>query len=107
MTKEFDTQSATSKFFDVNTDNTQNKSKRGRPKGSTTTERNYRYNLMLDNDLNAFMHHKAWSEHKSLTQYINDLIRTDMKKFFESGGEIAPYFIELEERRTERLKGKK
>ena len=68
--------------------NTQNKpNKPGRPpKPENEKLRGYRYNLNLDKDLKQYLHERAWQKRTSITQYINDLIRADMEKYFAEGG---------------------
>lgn len=54
--------------------------KQGRPpKDEAEKLRGYRYNLNLDKDLKEYLHEMAWKNRTSITQYINDLIRTDME----------------------------
>lgn len=54
--------------------------KQGRPpKAENEKLRGYRYNLNLDRDLKEYLHETAWKNRTSITQYINDLIRTDME----------------------------
>lgn len=54
--------------------------KQGRPpKTEEEKLRGYRYNLNLDRDLKEYLHETAWKKRTSITQYINDLIRADMK----------------------------
>lgn len=55
--------------------------KRGRPPKAEPL-RGYRYNLNLDKDLQQYLKETAWRERTSITQYINDLIRADMKAYF-------------------------
>ncbi len=55
--------------------------KRGRPP-KEEKKRGYRYNLNLDKDLQQYLKETAWRERTSITQYINDLIRADMKAYF-------------------------
>ena len=50
------------------------------PKTEEEKLRGYRYNLNLDRDLKEYLHETAWKKRTSITQYINDLIRADMKK---------------------------
>lgn len=55
--------------------------KQGRPpKAEEEKLRGYRYNLNLDRDLKEYLHEAAWKNRTSITQYINDLIRADMKR---------------------------
>ena len=55
--------------------------KQGRPRKTEQEKlRGYRYNLNLDRDLKEYLHETAWEKRTSITQYINDLIRADMKK---------------------------
>lgn len=56
--------------------------------------RSYRYNLCLDEDLKPFLTFNAWTKRTSITQYLNDLIRNEMKKFIEDGGEIDSFFFD-------------
>lgn len=102
MTKKFDkspindffTEFAKTENNTSNTDsthdksNTQNKpNKPGRPpKPENEKLRGYRYNLNLDKDLKQYLHERAWQKRTSITQYINDLIRADMEKYFDEGG---------------------
>lgn len=110
--KSFDTKGATDKFFSVsdthdksNKQSTQTATenltpeqvaqivrksmeilenttpKRGRPPKEEKL-RGYRYNLNLDKDLQQYLKETAWRERTSITQYINDLIRADMKAYF-------------------------
>lgn len=71
-----------------NKPDTQNKSnKPGRPpKPEDQKLRGYRYNLNLDKDLKQYLHEIAYKKRVSMTQYINDLIRADMEKYFAEGG---------------------
>lgn len=55
--------------------------KRGRPPKEEKL-RGYRYNLNLDKDLQQYLKETAWRERTSITQYVNDLIRADMKAYF-------------------------
>ena len=65
----------------VVTVNEETKGKQGRPpKADHEKLRGYRYNLNLDRDLKEYLHEAAWKKRTSITQYINDLIRADMKK---------------------------
>ena len=108
--KQFDTKSATSKFFtnaiDDNkpyeisvtqtTDSTQEKHykqdhipsktefprRQGRPKKQPEErKRTFRYNLLLDNDLNQYLHEIVWIRRTNMTQYVNDLIRADYENY--------------------------
>lgn len=108
--KKFDTKSATSKFFtnvtDDNeanetsiiqtTDSTQEKHykqdhfpnrtefprRQGRPKKQPEDrKRTFRYNLLLDNDLNQYLHEIVWIRRTNMTQYVNDLIRADYENY--------------------------
>ena len=90
--KTFDTQSTTDKFFTQgahDTQGTQDKQdtqkKQGRPKKETPL-RGYRYNLTLDADLKQYLHEIVWQKRTSMTQYVNDLIRADMERYFAEGG---------------------
>lgn len=111
--KQFDTKSATSKFFTSATDNneanetsvtqttdstgnTQEKHykqnhfsnrtefprRQGRPKKQPEDrKRTFRYNLLLDNDLNQYLHEIVWIRRTNMTQYVNDLIRADYENY--------------------------
>lgn len=89
MKKIFDTKSATDKFFTSteepteptqntepapNTDNTQKK---------THKKRSYRYNLLIDDDLNEYLHFASWWGKKSMTQFVNDLIRQSYNDYIK------------------------
>ena len=88
--KSFDTQNATDKFFTQGTqtaqdtqeiqDTQKSQNKQGRPKKEVPL-RGYRYSLCLDADLKQPMKELAWQSRKSLTQYVNDLIRADYEKY--------------------------
>lgn len=96
MGKKFDTKAVTDKFFtqeQQDTHNTHNKSnKQGRPpKKPEEKLRGYRYNLNLDRDLKDYLHEMAWRNRTSITQYINDLIRNDMKAYIEAGGDESEW----------------
>lgn len=62
--------------------------KRGRPPKEEKL-RGYRYNLNLDKDLQQYLKETAWRERTSITQYINDLIRADMKAYFARCEELG------------------
>lgn len=117
--KQFDTKSATSKFFTdaeqdtkveqkapepQKTDNTHNTDdtqinpyelerhpngqkfprRQGRPrKEASERKRGFRYNLMLDADLNQFLHEIVWIKRTNMTQYINDLIRAEYEAYLK------------------------
>ena len=54
---------------------------KGRPRKAEAEKlRGYRYNLNLDRDLKSFLHEIVWRRRTSITQYINDLIRSDMNR---------------------------
>ena len=99
MAKNFDTQSVANKFFtreEHETHNTQDahdkSNKQGRPpKKEEEKLRGYRYNLNLDRDLKDYLHEMAWKNRTSITQYINDLIRADMKAYIEAGGDESEW----------------
>lgn len=109
--KTFDAASVTSRFFTqaapkqakqttVELSNAENQAeivprkKLGRPRlQSGERRRGYRYNLLLDADLNEFLHEIAWRKRTSMTQYINDLIRAEYEAYqadCEKKG-IAPF----------------
>ena len=109
--KTFDAASVTSRFFTqaapkqaeqtaVEPSSAENQAeivlhkKLGRPRlQSGERRRGYRYNLLLDADLNDFLHEIAWQRRTSMTQYINDLIRAEFEAYMadcESRG-IAPF----------------
>ena len=59
----------------------------GRPKKTEEQKlRGRRFSLMVDKDLGQYMKEKAWQDRKTITQYINDLIRADMEEYFKNGG---------------------
>ena len=120
--KQFDTKSATSKFFTnatddsktnetsvtQTTDNTQEKHykqdhspngtefprRQGRPKKQPEDrKRTFRYNLLLDNDLNQYLHEIVWIRRTNMTQYVNDLIRADYENYIREcqGKGINPF----------------
>ena len=108
MAKKIDTSSAMSKFFtpgtqdtqpsQVNHDNynnqenhnnqsTQEKRMPGRPKKTEEEKlRGFRYSLLLDKDLNAFLHFMAWKNKTSMTQYLNNVIRDLKEEHLKNGG---------------------
>ena len=102
MAKNFDTKSVANKFFTreehekQDTHNTHDKlNKQGRPpKKEEEKLRGYRYNLNLDRDLKEYLHEMAWKNRTSITQYINDLIRADMKAYIEAGGDESEWMKE-------------
>lgn len=59
--------------------------KAGRPIERPDT---YRFSLYLDGDLEPFIKHRSWLKRKSVTQYMNDLVRADMNMFIANGGRI-------------------
>lgn len=110
--KQFDAQTATSKFFTNaqdtqsadseqntdskhNTDNTDNKHekypggftlprKQGRPKKAPGDKvKRLRYNLLLEADLNQFLHEIVWQKRMTMTDYVNALIRADYEAYLK------------------------
>ena len=56
--------------------------RQGKPQGqSTHSRRTKRYNLLLDEDLDAFLHEIVWQKRTTMTQYINDLIRAELEAY--------------------------
>ena len=90
MAKTFDAQSKFNKFDKPSTQDAQQEQKKpGRPPLPPGEKlRGYRYNLNLDLDLKDYLHEISWRKRKSMTQYINDLIRSDMEQFLANGGTI-------------------
>lgn len=97
MAKKLDTKGAMDKFFttdekhdkysESDKHNKSNKPQKGRPPKTPEEKlRGYRYNLNLDRDLKGYLHEIAWRNRTSITQYINDLIRTDMEAYIAAGG---------------------
>ena len=114
MEKKIDTSSAMSKFFTPGTQDTQpsqenhdnynnqnnyhnqenqnNQSTQerrgpGRPKKTDEEKvRGFRYSLLLDKDLNAFLHFMAWKNKTSMTQYLNNIIRGLKEEHLKNGG---------------------
>lgn len=87
--KIFDTQSATDKFFTQSAHNAQDTQNTQEAPVKKETDKNgsgrgYRYNLLLDSDLNEFLHYAAWRKRESMTQYVNDLLREQMTNYIES-----------------------
>lgn len=73
------------------------KKPKGRPKKEEEEKKGgYRYNLNLDKELKTYIKNKAWQDRKSATDYINDLIRADMKAYFKKGGTTEGW-IEIDE----------
>jgi len=86
--KSFDTQKVTDKFFTQITDNTQDTQITDETQNTQSEKkkalRGYRYNLLLDGDLNEYLHYAAWINKKSMTQYLNDLIRSEKEKYLQA-----------------------
>lgn len=105
MAKKFEAQNVTDKFF---TQATQEKQeiqdkpdinptaetapKRGRPTKEKPL-RGYRYGLLLDDDLDAFLHEIVWVKRTSMTQYVNDIIREKKEEYVKNCLErgVNPY----------------
>ncbi len=106
--KKFNTQNVTDKFFAQDNNDAQNNNdiqttpKAGRPKKEKPL-RGYRYALMLDSDLDPFLHEIVWVKRTSMTQYVNDIIREKkneyVKECLEKG--VNPYEGWEEENETE------
>lgn len=47
---------------------------------TTTVKRNYRINMAFDSDLKDFMFNASWEQRKSITQWLNDLVRAEMER---------------------------
>ena len=109
--KKFDTQNIADKFFTQgNQENQQNQQiqqkpdinptagigtsqrKPGRPKKEKKL-RAYRFSILLDEDLDAFLHEIVWVKRTSMTQYINDLIRQEKEDYVKDCLErgVNPY----------------
>lgn len=98
MAKKFDTQGATAKFFTQSdaavqeaqtpppqtVEPVKGKAPQGRPRlADNEKKRGKRYNLMLDKDLDRFLHEIVWVRRTNMTQYINDLIRADYEAYLK------------------------
>lgn len=46
-------------------------------KTQTTPKTHYRINLKLKPEFREYLEHESWKAHKSITEYINDLIQAD------------------------------
>lgn len=58
--------------------------KQGRPKKSLEErKKRIRYNLLLDFDLNQYLHEIVWQRRTSMTDYVNDLIRADYEAYLK------------------------
>lgn len=56
----------------------------GRP---TERGETYRFSLYLDGDLKSFIDYRVWQlRQKSITTYLNNLIRQDMENYISEGG---------------------
>ena len=62
--------------------------KAGRPVERPDT---YRFNLYLDGDLKNFIKYISWKQRKSITQYMNDIIRAEMAAYIASGGDESEW----------------
>lgn len=58
--------------------------KAGRPVERPET---YRFSLYLDGDLKDYIKYISWKQQKSITQYLNDIIRAEMAEYVASGGD--------------------
>lgn len=73
------------------TQTTQETSKKaGRPVERPET---YRFSLYLDGDLKDYIKFISWKQQKSITQYLNDIIRTEMAEYIASGGDESEWKI--------------
>lgn len=59
----------------------------GRPKERHDT---YRFSLYLDGDLKDYIKLASWKQQKTITQYMNDMIRSEMDEYIRNGGVIKP-----------------
>lgn len=58
--------------------------RQGRPKKQPEErKRAFRYNLLLDADLNQYLHEIVWIKRSNMTQYVNDLIRADYEAYLK------------------------
>lgn len=92
MKKNFDAQEATKALFTAPGENEPVKEKTAGKK-----KKSYKYSLTVDDDIVSFMKQMAWQNHKSITKYINDLIREDKEKYLKNGGKLDPYFDNMGE----------
>ena len=75
------------------TDETQETQKKaGRPVERPET---YRFSLYLDGDLEKYIKYAVWRDRKkSVTQYLNDLVRADMAEYIRNGGDESEWMKE-------------
>lgn len=87
MAKNFDTKATTAKFFTGAQDPPLKEKVPGgvgRPRLTPEQKKRGRhYNLMLDKDLDRFLHEIVWVRRTNMTQYVNDLIRADYDKYLQ------------------------
>lgn len=88
MAKKFDTQGTTAKFFTQGAATPpkpiKEKAPQGRPRlTEEQKKRGKRYNLLLDRDLDQFLHEIVWVKRTNMTQYVNDLIRADYEAYLK------------------------
>lgn len=98
MGKKFDTQAVTNKFFTQKTEETaktqetqttqETQKKTGRPKERHET---YRFSLYLDGDLKDYIKFASWKQQKTITQYLNDIIRAEMEAYIEAVGDESEW----------------
>lgn len=62
--------------------------KAGRPVERPDT---YRFSLYLDGDLKDYIKYISWKQQKSITQYLNDIIRAEMAEYVASGGDESEW----------------
>lgn len=62
--------------------------KAGRPVERPDT---YRFSLYLDGDLKDYIKYISWKQQKSITQYLNDIIRAEMAAYIAGGGDESEW----------------
>ena len=66
--------------------------KAGRP---VERQETYRFSLYLDGDLSKYIKYAVWRDRKkSVTQYLNDLVRADMAEYIRNGGDESEWMKE-------------
>ena len=103
--KSFNTQDTVNKFFTAGNQEIQEIQEKpdvyptaeshkrpGRPKKEKKL-RAYRFSVLLDEDLDKFIHEIVWIRRTNMTQYINDIVRADKEKYVKECLEkgVNPY----------------
>lgn len=66
----------------------ENLKKAGRPIERPDT---YRFSLYLDGDLKGYIKYISWKQQKSITQYLNDIIRAEKAAYIANGGDESEW----------------